>query len=483
MKYCSTIQMFKRFFLAGVLVLCCFLAEAQTSATSSPYSRFALGRPENTGFSAIFAQGGSYTAFQNDSVAPFYINQGNPASYAFNKFTTYEFGARYGFYNYTDSQNGLVKKQNGGFNYISLAFPIRKRMGAAFGLLPYSNVGYNVTTYENIDNIGQIKNSYQGSGGINQAYGGVAVRPFEGAAKRFSRSQTMDTLRSLGKYRVVRRKRFIRNALSSLSLGANTSFMYGTVNYSTRKYFPVNFGSVFNTKDFTETQMHDIYFQTGAQMSFDIDSIRGKNLKKNIRVILGYSASLPKDMAVSVTHMSCNFSQGSYGTELNFDTFAYQANYKGVVHLPLIHNIGIGIKRGESFSMMFDAGMQQWSKFSFLGNNQGLKDQYRFAFGMQWLPSRNAIGAGAYFKRTMYRMGARYNTGYLFLNGNHIGEYAFSAGLGLPVGRYRLFTIVNLSAEYGTAGTLQNNLVQEKFIRFVAGFTFNDRWFVKQKYD
>ena len=110
MKFYSSIPLSKKFFSSLYLVLfSVFFAEAQTGATSSPYSRFGLGRPENTGFASIFAQGGCYTAFQNDSVAPFNINQGNPASYAFNKLTTYEFGGRYGFYEYTDSQNGLVK--------------------------------------------------------------------------------------------------------------------------------------------------------------------------------------------------------------------------------------------------------------------------------------------------------------------------------------------------------------------------------------
>lgn len=484
MKFYCTIPPFNKFFSALCFVLFSgLLLEAQTAATSSPYSRFALGRPENTGFSAILAQGGSFAAFQNDSIAPFYINQGNPASYSYNKLTTYEFGARYGFYQYTDNQNGVVKKQNGGFNYISLALPIKRNMGLAFGLLPYSTVGYNITTYETVTNIGQIRNNYQGTGGLNQAYLGYAIRPMESVKRHFLKSKTCDTLRKQGRYKSIKRRKFVLNTLSSLSLGANGSFMYGTVNYATRKYFPPNYGSVFNTKDFTETQMHDAYFQGGAQMSFDIDSIGRHNLKKNIRVNFGYSVSIPKDMAVSVTHMSVNFSQGSYGTELNFDTFAYQPNYKGVVHLPLIHNFGIGIKRGESFSIMFDMGIQQWSKFSFLGDNQNLKDQYRYAVGMQFLPSRFAIGSGSYFKRTMYRLGARYNTGYLFLNGNHIGEYAVSAGLGLPVGRYKLLTIVNISAEYGMAGTLNNNLVQERFIRLVAGFTFNDRWFIKPKYD
>ncbi len=484
MKFYSIIPLNKRFFLALCpIVFACFFAHSQSATTSSPYSRFALGRPENTGFSGIMALGGSYTAFQNDSLAPFFINQGNAASYAFNKFTTYEFGLRYGFFEFTDSQQGLVKKQNGGFNYISLAFPIKRNAGAAFGIMPYSNVGYEVTTYQDVDSIGRVKNNYQGTGGINQVFGGFAIRPFESGYRNFVKSKTCDTLRKQGKYNEVRRKKFILNSLSSLSLGTNVSFMYGTLNYATRKYFPGTFGSVFHTKDYTETQMHDLYFQGGAQMSFEIDSLKKRNLKKNIKITLGYSISLPRNMSVDATHLSSSFSLGAYGNELAFDTFSYQPNYKGKVFLPLMHSVGINIKKGESLTVLLDVGLQQWSKFSFLGDNQNLRDQYRFSAGLQYLHSRNAIGAGAFFKRTIYRIGGRYNTGYLFLKGNQIGEYAVSGGLGLPVGRYKLFTVVNLSAEYGVAGTLKNNLVQEKFTRFIIGLTFNDRWFQKNKYD
>lgn len=484
MKFYSIIPHHKRFFLALCPILfACLSAEAQSTAISSPYSRFAIGKPENNGFAGIMALGGSYTAFQNDSIAPFFINQGNPASYAFNKFTTYEFGGRYAFSQFTDSQNGLVKKQNGGFNYISLAFPIKRFGGAAFGIRPYSNVGYDVTTYENVDSIGQIKNKYQGTGGFNQVYTGLAIRPFESGYRNFLKSKSCDTLRKQGKYLQLRRKKFILNTLSSLSLGTNVSFMYGTTTYATRKYFPGSFGAVFHSKDYTETQMHDLYFQGGAQISFDIDSLKKRNLKKNIKITLGYSISLPRDMSVTATHVSSNFSLGAYGNELAFDTFSYQPNYKGKVFLPLMHSVGIGIKRGESLTVLLDAGYQQWSKFSFLGDNQNLRDQYRFSAGVQYLHSRLAIGSGAFFKRTIYRIGGRYNSGYLFLKGNHIGEYAVSAGLGLPVGRYRLFTVVNLSAEYGVAGTLNNNLVQEKFTRLIIGLTFNDRWFQKNKYD
>lgn len=474
------------------------MGQAQTTATSSPYSRFALGRPENTGFAAVTAVGGSYTAFRNDTTltSTFFINQGNPASYAFTKYTIYEFGARYGYSTF-NSADAEVKKQNGGFNYIALAFPIRKRMGAAFGLLPFSSVGYEVTTQsEYVDSIGSVKNNYRGNGGINQVFGGIAYRPFESRLRNVQRSAKYKMLDSAGATHVIRRKKFFANALSSLSLGANASYLYGTVNYATRKYFPGAIAASFNTCDYTETQLHDVYLQAGAQLSFDVNTVKNKShndsagksapayrdLKRKWRFTVAYSVSLPRDVSASATHVAYNFLLASFGREVPYDTFSYNPGFKGRVSLPLMQSVGIGIKHGESMNFFLDAGHQQWSRFSFLGNNQGLRDQFRFSGGMQWQPNRNAVGTGAYFKRAFYRAGARYNTGYLFLKGNQINEYAVSGGLGLPVGR-RVFTIVNLSAEYGVGGTTNNQLVRETFLRFVVGLTFNDRWFIKPKYD
>lgn len=517
MKYCSFIPLPKFFSAAFCFaVLSVFSVKAQTSATSSPYSRFALGRPENTGFSEITALGGSYTAMRNDTsnTNTFFINQGNPASYAYNKFTIYEFGARYGYYTFT-TQDGSVKKQNGGFNYISLSFPIRKKMGAAIGHVPFSNVGYEATTTtETVDSIGSIKNNYRGTGGVNQVYGGLAWRPFESRLKNLTRSaeyrlsdsvvkNTADMGLKNSTLATIRRKRFFANTLSTLSVGSNVSFLYGTINYATRKYFPPTFGAVYNTCDYTETQLHDVYVQGGMQISFEANSVRRKftaaqkalpdsakqalnpyrDLKKRWRFTLGYSVSLPKNVSATATHAAYNFTLLSFNREVPFDTFSYQPNYRGTVKLPLMQSVGLAVKHGESLTMTFDAGLQQWSKFEFLGQSQGLKDQWRVAGGLQWQPDRMAIGTAAYFKRTFYRLGARYNTGYLSLRGNQINEYAVSGGLGLPVGRYKVFTVINLTAEYGISGTTNNQLVQEKFLRFVIGLTFNDRWFIKPKYD
>lgn len=483
MRFCSITIKINLFLFVLPFLFFSFFIQAQTT-TFSPYSRYGIGTMEPTGYASVTALGGSFTAYQNDTLIPLFINSGNPASYSTNRLTTMEIGGRGSTTNFI-SDSGNVRKKTAGFNYISLAFPIKRNMGAAFGLQPFSNVGYNSTTYGNVDSVGQVKYNYQGSGGINQVFLGFAIRPFDKSWQNFY-SRKYKALRDSGQHRTIRRNRFWRRAISSLSLGTNASFLYGTIDYYSYAYPPYSYGTVFNTKQYSEIVVHDLYYQGGAQMAFDIDSIGHYNLKNNLKIILGYSISLPKNIAAVGSRVAYNFSSQSNGVEQPFDTFYYKPSTKGSIYIPLMQTVGLGFKSGDKLTVLLDAGYQQWSKFvDFFGDNQKMRDLYKASIGIQYLPSRAAIGPSAYLKKINYRIGARYNTGNIVLNNKSLGGYAFSAGLGLPAGggRFRLFAMANITAEYGVMGTSQYNLVQERYFRFVLGLTFNDRWFIKSKYD
>ena len=95
------------------------------------------------------------------------LNHINPASYSFLERTSFEFGATSSFTKM--SQNDLNQRNftSNLFN-ISLGFPISNKIGMSVSLLPYSSVGYNVTTQLLPDeNIGLTNYTYSGSGGLN----------------------------------------------------------------------------------------------------------------------------------------------------------------------------------------------------------------------------------------------------------------------------------------------------------------------------
>ena len=111
----------------------------------------------------------------------------------------------------------------------------------------------------------------------------------------------------------------------------------------------------------------------------------------------------------------------------------------------------------------------------------------RLSVGINYLPigtTKIAKAPSNYVKRIQYRLGASFNDGYLDLKNTPITNYAITAGLGLPVGSGREdIGMVNISAQFGRMGTVQNNLLQEDYVRIVLGFTFNKLWFIKYKYD
>ena len=86
-------------------------------------------------------------------------------------------------------------------------------------------------------------------------------------------------------------------------------------------------------------------------------------------------------------------------------------------------------------------------------------------------------------RRLNYRLGASYQTSYLYLKNTQLSDYFVSAGLGIPVGIGRLSSMVNVSAQYGVMGSANADLIKQNYWRINFGFTFCDRWFQKFRYD
>ena len=54
-------------------------------------------------------------------------------------------------------------------------------------------------------------------------------------------------------------------------------------------------------------------------------------------------------------------------------------------------------------------------------------------------------------------------------------------------GLYELFGLdqanMRMGFSYGIQGNLNDNLLQEEYYRFTFGVTFNEKWFVRRKFD
>jgi hypothetical protein len=456
--------------------------------TSSPYSRYGLGELNLQTFATPAAMGGSFIAYHQDTIAPFFINVANPAGLAGIRLTSLELGGQAQFTKIS-SDASSIKKKNINFSYGSVGFPLKRFGGAAFGIMPYSTVGYKITSSQEDPNVGTMTYVFQGDGGINKVFLGAGVKPFRHQIYKFYNSDLADTLIKYHETAKYKRKKFGKQLLSELSIGATGNYLFGTINQVTDVIYP---GSItyFNAKRQRSVQVSDFTFNGGLQTNFTIDSIKSHGhrrlLKQKIKVGFGLFVNTPTSINAKQSNIIYNYAVDGFGIERPKDTLLNSQNNAGTIKLPLEMGIGLSIKKGEKLTVLMDAATTNWSGFKYFNSpTNDFSNSYRVSAGLNWVPNKLAYGSSNYIKRVQYRLGISYSDGYLDLKNTKISNAFISAGLGLPVGigRFDDIAVVNISAQYGKMGTVTNNLLQEEYVRLVLGFTFNKRWFIKYKYD
>jgi hypothetical protein len=88
-----------------------------------------------------------------------------------------------------------------------------------------------------------------------------------------------------------------------------------------------------------------------------------------------------------------------------------------------------------------------------------------------------------YLERITFRLGASYATlPYVPnpSNGEQVRDFGINFGWSLPVSRV---SSIDMAFKIGQRGDVQKNYIKENYYRIYIGFTFNDRWFIKRKYD
>ena len=199
----------------------------QAQIVTTPYSKMGYGLINDNVSSIQRSMGGVGYAMKGGRI----INVMNPASYANVDSLTFLWDVGVDVSNLWSKENGHNGYNfGGGLDYLTGHFRITKGLGASFGLLPYSQVGYSYG--------GDIENgseSRSGSGGFNQLYFGAGYEPFK-----------------------------------HLSLGFNFAYLFGTTNNST--VIATN-----STGYFGRTmQIRDWNVQVGAQYSLPL--MKGRDL-------------------------------------------------------------------------------------------------------------------------------------------------------------------------------------------------------------
>lgn len=487
------------------------LAQTPTQNTTiSPYSRYGIGDLNLNGSLFNSGMGGGGIGYRNDSLIPQYLNFQNAASFSSNNVVAYEIGLSS---NTVMLQNSTSK---GSFNQtrlseIALGFPVTKWWGAGFGLVPYSQMGYNVASDDSLSGIGPVTYKYQGSGGVSQFFFENGFRPFYASPRRLLLSDAYQNKKLEGDTAWMRKKYAHRYALANISVGVNASYMFGTLYNIRRDEFPDS-SYTFNGKISKRTVFHDFYTTFGVQYTFryprtinplysglndtevvktklfknkfyyknktDIDTAALFIHKPGARMTFGAVFAPATDLNVSYDLLAQTYRLiGTY--EVVRDTIVYDKDLPSVVTMPMMGGFGFSLKKDYKWAFQADWMMQMWSDASILGVNPGLQNSQRFSAGFELQPQQ--AGRGKYFGITQYRLGAHYYKTDLALRDIQLNELGVNFSMSIPA-PYLMrigepISRATVSFEYGMRGTTQNNLIKENYFRVTFGMTINDKWF------
>ena len=133
----------------------------------SPYSLNGVGNLQNLAIANQFGMGEVGIA----TPTRFHVNNMNPALLTYNKLSTFQMGLNI---DYRGLATEDLTQTNGGalLNNLIFAFPVMKdKWSMSIGLMPFSNVNYNVTLESRVEGTDTpVINRFEGDGGLVQAY-------------------------------------------------------------------------------------------------------------------------------------------------------------------------------------------------------------------------------------------------------------------------------------------------------------------------
>lgn len=402
--------------------------------TESPYSYYGIGELNSNATIEESAMGG-IGAFA-DTIR---VNMQNPATLGKLKFTAFSAGISLEQKKIVSNITS-VKSQVTAVDYVVLGFPVIKNLGIAVGVAPYSSVGYKLISEKTIDEV-TYESGFEGKGNVNQVFMSAGYQIYEGL--------------STG---IGLKLNFGKIEMTDLLNVSNIQFFTQEYNQSRLRGFSPTFG---------------MYYEKPIKHRLKISSSlvytpESKITSNNERVISTYAYEPGSNGVSLVEKERHNKDLAAIGLKQTKLTMPYQLE------------LGAGVGEDRKWYVGLEYTFENTSVFSnpFLSaTNITYQNGYKMAVGGFYLPQYNSFSN--YWKRITYRAGLKYEKTGIVLNNTSIDDFGISFGLTLPV---KSFSNITFGAEYGQKGTTSQNLIKENYFNFKIGFTLNDKWFQKTKY-
>ncbi|MBM4170376.1 MAG: hypothetical protein FJ214_00725 [Ignavibacteria bacterium] len=353
-----------------------------------------------------------------------FLNNVNPASWSSLRLTRFETGVLYHGNNISSSSNSTFQTQTI-FTGLMFGFPIDRENGISFvtGIVPYSNVSYEVVLDQESVLTDPYKLTFKGEGGISKIFAGLSYRlPFE------------------------------------FSLGAALDYYNGELNYSTM--------ADFSTSNFFSGAMSKKYRHNGIGYSIGL-------ISSNISKLFGIKEV--DDIRLGLTY--------SGKTTLTTDTLSIYTtpvgeltNSSSVVETEIPNRLGIGLslKLNPQYLIVADYLFQPFTELTINGKKiNTLRDFYKASIGLEY---RNMdTRAQSLWEQLILRGGLSYEQTQYEINKKGIEQFSIFAGCSMPLG---FDSTVDFAFQIGKRGTKENNLLSENFYKFSITLSIGELWFV-----
>ena len=431
----------RRFFIALVAGMISLEVSAQ-SGTNSPYSQYGLGvlSEQSSGFNR--GMNGLGLGFRESDQ----VNFVNPASYSSVDSLTFLFdvgmaGQITNFKEQTEGGTRRVNANNADFEYAVAGFRLKRGVGLSFGVLPYTNIGYNYSGRKYDDSHQTYSTfTFKGSGGIHQAYLGAGIE-----------------------------------IMHDLSIGMNISYLWGT--YDRSSVHVLSESSANTLAKYYQASVRNYKVDLGVQYS--------RQLTRKDALTIGLTYSFGHDIG---GHPKCLSVSTNSQTNLADTTFMPSNGRSTHLEIPSQYGIGVMWNHDGKWKIGLDYQLQTWGSVSspvdvningvsdYVMKSGLYKDRHKIIVGGEYCSKSISK---SFFERIRYRAGVSYTTPYLKIN-NTDGPKEMSASVGLGIPFVNSGSILNISAQWLRQDACRS-LVSENTFRFNIGLTFNERWFAKWK--
>ena len=419
--------MIRNTFKLFALLTCSFIF-SQTG-TTSPYSYAGLGDVNFRGTHVNRFMGG--LEIYNDSI---HANLSNPSSYAKLKLTNYNLGLNYRINNMIGA-NETKSIASAGLNYIGVAMPT-KYFGFGFGIIPYTSVGYKLSYLDNANDNENILNLFEGEGGINKTFFSVGFRP-----------------------------------LKFLSLGFTLNYNFGKISYET---------GIFQDQVTLGTVLENISSISGLDLKLSTQFEIPIKDALELQAMLSYT---PEANLISTNSRFYNtrsfLATNNFGENVEISLIDFGLKRTNIT-IPNIISFGFGVGKERKWFAGVQYTMNAMQNFSheFISlPNVGYENAYQFSLGGFYIPDYSSITS--YWKRIVFRMGFRHELTGILINNFGLKETGVNFGFGLPLAG---FSNTNIGFEYASR-VADSKTYKENFWSFRIGFSLNDKWFIKRKYN